>query len=64
MSTGLTFGSLSALFGFTQNIVDSAQYFALVAAVIDSAAIPTLIANACLFPRHLLTPMRSKEHTA
>jgi len=54
MSTGLTFGTISALFGLTNGIVDQAQYSALVAAVIASAVIPTLIANAFFLPRHLL----------
>jgi len=54
MSTGLTFGTISALFGLTNGIVDQAQYSALVAAVIGSAVIPTLIANAFFLPRHLL----------
>ncbi len=54
MSTGLTFGTISALFGLTHGIVDQAQYSALVAAVIASAVIPTLIANAFFLPRHLL----------
>lgn len=56
MSTGLTFGSISALFGLTHDIVDSAQYSALVAAVIGSAVVPTLIANAFFLPHHLLPP--------
>ena len=55
MSTGLTFGSISALFGLTHGIVDSAQYSALVAAVIGSAVVPTLIANAFFLPHHLLS---------
>lgn len=54
MSTGLTFGTISALFGLQNGIVDQAQYSALVAAVIGSAVIPTLIANAFFLPRHLL----------
>jgi Kef-type K+ transport system membrane component KefB len=54
MSTGLTFGTISALFGLTNQIVDQAQYSALVAAVIASAVVPTLIANAFFLPRHLL----------
>lgn len=53
MSTGLTFGTISALFGLSHNIVDQAQYSALVAAVIGSAVVPTLIANAFYLPRHL-----------
>ena len=54
MSTGLTFGTISSLFGLSHNIVDQAQYSALVAAVIASAVIPTLIANAWFLPRHHL----------
>ncbi|MGA7326083.1 MAG: cation:proton antiporter, partial [Rhodomicrobium sp.] len=45
MSTGLTFGSISALFGFTNHIIDQEQYTILVTAVIGSAVVPTLIAQ-------------------
>jgi glutathione-regulated potassium-efflux system ancillary protein KefC len=54
MSTGLTFGSISALFGLTHGIVSDAQYSFLIAAVIGSAVVPTLIANAFFLPRHLI----------
>jgi Kef-type K+ transport system membrane component KefB len=54
MSTGLTFGTISALFGLSRGIIDQAQYSALVAAVIASAVIPTVIANAFYLPDHLL----------
>ena len=54
MSTGLTFGTISSLFGLSHRIVDEAQYSALVAAVIASAVVPTLVANAWFMPRHLL----------
>jgi hypothetical protein len=54
MSTGLTFGTISALFGLSHQVVDQAQYSVLVAAVIASAVVPTLIANAYFMPRHLL----------
>lgn len=54
MSTGLTFGSISALFGLSRGIIDQAQYSLLVATVIGSAVIPTLIANAFFLPHHLL----------
>ena len=54
MSTGLTFGSISALFGLTHQIIDQAQYTLLVLAVIASAVAPTLIANAFYLPHHLL----------
>ena len=53
MSTGLTFGTISSLFGLSHRIVDAVQYSHLVAAVIGSAVIPTLIANAFFMPVHL-----------
>jgi Kef-type K+ transport system membrane component KefB len=45
MSTGLTFGSISALFGLTNHIINQQQYTILVTAVIGSAVVPTLIAQ-------------------
>ena len=54
MSTGLTFGSISALFGLTHDIIDQTQYTLLILAVIASAVVPTLIANAFYLPHHLL----------
>jgi Kef-type K+ transport system membrane component KefB len=54
MSTGLTFGTISSLFGLSHGIVDQAQYSALVAAVIATAVVPTLIANAWFLPHHHL----------
>ena len=54
MSTGLTFGTISALYGLTHKIVTQEQYSFLVATVIASAVIPTMIANAVFLPRHLL----------
>ena len=45
MSTGLTFGSISALFGLTNHIIDQQQYTILLTAVIGSAVVPTLIAQ-------------------
>ena len=54
MSTGLTFGSISALYGLNHHIIDQAQYTYIIAAVVGSAVIPTLIANAFFLPHHLL----------
>jgi Kef-type K+ transport system membrane component KefB len=54
MSTGLTFGTISALYGLTHEIVTQQQYSFLVATVIASAVIPTVIANTAFLPRHLL----------
>ena len=59
MSTGLTFGTISSLFGLSHGIIDQAQYSGLVAAVIGSAVVPTLIANAFYLPRHLLQTWRT-----
>ena len=53
MSTGLTFGTISSLFGLSHGIIDQGQYSALVAAVIGSAVIPTVIANAFYLSHHL-----------
>ena len=60
MSTGLTFGTISALFGLNHGIIDQTQYSHLVATVIGSAVIPTAIANAWFMPRHLL-PDQERE---
>jgi Kef-type K+ transport system membrane component KefB len=54
MSTGLTFGTISALFGLTHNIITPVQYSYIVGTVIASAVIPTVIANSFFLPRHLL----------
>jgi len=54
MSTGLTFGTISALYGYSHGIVTQQQYSFLVATVIASAVIPTLIANLAFLPHHLL----------
>ena len=51
MSTGLTFGSISALFGLTNHIIDQGQYTILLTAVIGSAVVPTLIAQIWFQPK-------------
>ena len=51
MSTGLTFGSIAALFGLTNGIIDQDQYTVLVTAVIASAVVPTLIAENWFRPK-------------
>jgi len=45
MTTGLTFGTISALFGLTNNLIDRTQYTILVTVVLGSAVVPTLIAQ-------------------
>jgi len=61
MSTGLTFGTISALYGFSHGIVTKVQYSFLVTAVIASAVIPTMIANLMFLPKHLLAQTDKKR---
>lgn len=51
MSTGLTFGTISALFGLNNGKIDEQQYSMLVTVVIASAVIPTMIAQVFFDPR-------------
>src|ERR1700730_13597875 len=51
MSTGLTFGSIAALFGLTNHIIDQGQSTVLLTAVIGSAVVPTLIAQIWFQPK-------------
>jgi Kef-type K+ transport system membrane component KefB len=50
MSTGLTFGTISALFGLQNKIIDQQQYSFLVTVVILSAFVPTIIAQSFFQP--------------
>jgi Kef-type K+ transport system membrane component KefB len=50
MATGLTFGTISALFGLQNKIIDQKQYTILVTVVILSAFVPTLIAQKLFQP--------------
>src|SRR6201993_2309894 len=45
MATGLTFGTISSLYGLQNGIIDQNQYTILVGVVILSAFVPTLIAQ-------------------
>ena len=45
MSTGLTFGTISALYGLNAHIIDRKQFSLLVAVVVLSAIVPTAIAQ-------------------
>jgi Kef-type K+ transport system membrane component KefB len=60
MSTGLTFGTISAIYGLTNGIVSREQYSFLVAVVIASAVVPTLIATVAFLPRHLMPEPRAE----
>jgi Kef-type K+ transport system membrane component KefB len=59
MSTGLTFGTISALFGLTNHIIDQTQYTILVTTVIASAVIPTLVAQRYFEPPVAAAPPTS-----
>lgn len=50
MCTGLTFGSISAMFGLNHGIITQEQYSYLVTAVIASAVVPTMIAQSRFRP--------------
>jgi len=50
MATGLTFGSISALFGLTHHLIDRTQYTELITVVLLSAFVPTLIAQKLFQP--------------
>ena len=51
MSTGLTFGTISAMFGLSRGLITPFEYSALVTTVIASAVVPTLIAQRHFRPR-------------
>lgn len=59
MSTGLTFGSISALYGLTNHIINQTQYTILVTVVIGSAVVPTFIAQNWFLPRDVKTRVGS-----
>jgi Kef-type K+ transport system membrane component KefB len=50
MSTGLTFGSIAALFGLTHGLITQFQYSVLVTVVLASAIVPTLVAQQFFHP--------------
>ncbi|HXG75609.1 MAG TPA: cation:proton antiporter [Gaiellaceae bacterium] len=56
MSTGLTFGTISSLFGLSAGLIDETQFSLLVAVVVLSAIIPTVIAQ------RLFQPDLAAEH--
>jgi Kef-type K+ transport system membrane component KefB len=61
MATGLTFGTISALFGLTNGFIDQSQYSVLVTVVILSAIVPTLIAERFFRPDSELTVTPATE---
>lgn len=61
MATGLTFGTISALFGLTNHLIDQRQYTVLVTVVIGSAIIPTLVAQRFFHPHAALQRLTAAE---
>jgi Kef-type K+ transport system membrane component KefB len=56
MATGLTFGTISSLYGLTHHYINQAQYTALVTVVILTAVVPTIVAQALFHPKELVDP--------
>ena len=50
MSTGLTFGTISSLYGLNAGIIDETQFSLLVTVVVVSAVVPTAIAERWFLP--------------
>jgi Kef-type K+ transport system membrane component KefB len=69
MSTGLTFGTISSLYGLTAHIIDETQFSLLITVVVLSAVVPTFIAERRFLPdreleRHderLVEPIPAEE---
>ncbi len=61
MSTGLTFGSISALYGLDNGLISQQQYSILVTVVIASAVIPTLIAQTFFRPHAEIASVKAPE---
>jgi Kef-type K+ transport system membrane component KefB len=53
MSTGLTFGTISSLYGLNAGIIDRTQFSLLVTVVVLSAVLPTAIAQTWFSPGHI-----------
>ncbi len=51
MSTGLTFGTITSLYGLSAHIIDRTQFSLLIAVVVLSAIVPTAIAQRFYQPR-------------
>jgi Kef-type K+ transport system membrane component KefB len=51
MSTGLTFGTITAQYGLTSGIIDQMQFSIIIMVVILTAIIPTIIAEKWFSPK-------------
>jgi hypothetical protein len=61
MSTGLTFGTISSLYGLNAGIIDRTQFSVLITTVILSAIVPTFLAQRFFSPPiQKLTPEQAE----
>lgn len=68
MSTGLTMGTISSMYGLSSGIINQAQFSVLVAVVVMSAVLPTFIATKWFYPSHIMngddnSDLRADEKT-
>jgi len=63
MSTGLTFGTISSLYGLQAGVIDRTQFSLLIATVIISAVVPSVVAQRWFDPRRggVRAPARSLD---
>jgi hypothetical protein len=69
MSTGLTFGTITSLYGLNAHIIDRTQFSLLIAVVVLSAIVPTAIAQRFYSPaaasqRDLTAPVAPAQSPA
>jgi hypothetical protein len=60
MSTGLTFGTISSLYGLNAGIIDRTQFSLLITVVVLSAIVPTVIAQRFFQPHPELGRVRHR----
>jgi hypothetical protein len=60
MSTGLTFGTITSLYGLSAGIINRTQFSLLIAVVVLSAIVPTAIAQRFFQPR--VEPQLEPQH--
>jgi Kef-type K+ transport system membrane component KefB len=64
MSTGLTFGTISATYGYTAHVITRAQFSVLVCVVVLTAVVPTAIAQRFFAPPVTSAPTPERTTTA
>jgi Kef-type K+ transport system membrane component KefB len=62
MSTGLTFGTISSLYGLNAGIIDRTQFSVLVTVVVLSAIVPTAIAERWFLPETRAERVERRPH--